>query len=217
MSEFLLPSLGADMESARVVEWLVDEGDVVKSGDLVVVLETDKGAIDVEIFEDGVIERYVAPLDVELPVGTVLAIVRGADATGAGVAAPPPTAPAVPAAGEPGVTATAAVTAPPAVPAPRATGGPVRASPLARRLAREHGIDLGTVAGSGPDGAVVARDVRRAGPEHAAGQPRTPRRGFDAAAMRRAIGAAMTRAKRDIPHYYLSTQVCLAPALAWLA
>lgn len=215
MSEFLLPSLGADMESARVVEWLVAEGDAVSSGDLVAVLETDKGAIDVEIFESGVIARLVAPLDVELPVGAVLAII---DSSAAGPAATSaPAQPVVAAERTPAPAAppereapTAPVpAAPPATRAP-ATGA-VRASPRARRLAGQRGIDLATLRGSGPGGAVIAADI-------AAGEAvqRTARRGFDSTAMRRAIGAAMSRSKREIPHYYLSRQVCLAPALRWL-
>jgi len=207
MSEFLLPSLGADMESARVVEWLVAEGDAVHSGDLVAVLETDKGAIDVEIFESGVIAQLVAPLDVELPVGAVLAIVESG--------AREPAAAPLPAAVEVAPVAPATPASPP-LPAAVDAGtvvasSGVRASPRARRLAAEQGIDLASLRGSGPGGAVIAADVAAGG-----NAPRAARRGFDAAAMRRAIGAAMSRSKREIPHYYLSRQVCLAPTLRWL-
>jgi len=215
MSEFLLPSLGADMESARVVEWLVAEGDRVSSGDLVAVLETDKGAIDVEIFQNGVIAQLVAPLDVELPVGAVLALVDtgahepAASPVAAAVEAAPAAPPAQTSAAVPDTTTRSAPAAADAGTAMASSA--VRASPLARRLAAEQGIDLAALRGSGPGGAVIAADLAARG-----GAARAARRGFDATAMRRAIGAAMSRSKREIPHYYLSRQVCLAPALRWL-
>ncbi|MGE0483555.1 MAG: dihydrolipoamide acetyltransferase family protein [Gammaproteobacteria bacterium] len=239
MREFLLPSLGADMESARVVEWLIAPGDTVKSGDLVAVLETDKGAIDIEIFENAVIEALVAPLDVDLPVGAVLATLRdGADAT-ASPAPPASTAPAstpaeaasaaavTPATGDTGARSHAEApratppAAPSGAPAPAAGGatvsgtdGFVRASPLARQQAAGQGIDLAALTGSGPGGAILAADLAQT---KSAVAPAARPRGFDAASMRRAIGAAMSRAKREIPHYYLSQAVDLGPALAWLA
>jgi pyruvate dehydrogenase E2 component (dihydrolipoamide acetyltransferase) len=90
-----------------------------------------------------------------------------------------------------------------------------RVSPAARRIAAERGIDLSAVRGSGPGGAVVSTDLPTAGA--AAGQPAAPRRaGIDAAGMRRAIAAAMTRSKREIPHYYLTTTVGMAKAVDWL-
>ena len=88
MAEFLMPSLGADMESAMVVEWLVKVGDTIHSGDIIAVIETDKGLIDIEVFQDGVIEALVAPLEQELPVGAVLAMISGESDTPAATAAP---------------------------------------------------------------------------------------------------------------------------------
>ena len=217
MSDFLLPSLGADMESARVVEWLVAVGDEVHSGDLIALIETDKGLIDVEVFEDGVIESLIAPLDQDLPVGTLLARIRnaGAAAPGAAARAPDATAPQPAAPQRAAASAAAASVATHSAGAvrPRTSGAHSRASPAARRRALELGLDLSTLSGSGPLGAVQLADVEAA-------QAPTPRErrpgGIDASAMRRAIGAAMSRAKREIPHYYLSQPVCLANALAWL-
>lgn len=229
-ADFLLPSLGADMESARVVEWLVAVGDSVKSGDLIAVLETDKGAIDIEIFEDAVIEALVAPLDTELPVGAVLARVRSdapaaTEAPGAPtVTSTPAVAPVAKAPGPRGEAAAAGQTITPPAATPQAPPPPhptsdgfVRASPYARRLAAERAIALETVAGSGPHGAVLADDLT----ERLAPEPRATRspgqRGFDPLAMRRAIGKAMQRAKRDIPHYYLHKTIDIEPALDWLS
>ena len=206
-----MPSLGADMESGRVVEWLVQPGDVVKSGQVIVVIETEKGAIDVEIFEDGVISAGRRSGH-QLPVGALLAHVRSV-AGGAG-APPRPRS------------------ASPHQPCrhhlrrrrchrasrPRAASGryvPARV----RGIWLPCGLELAAIVGSGPDGAVLGRDVERAaGTAAGSARERAPRaRGFDAAAMRHAIGVAMTRSKREIPHYYLSEQVALTPALDWLA
>ena len=216
MSDFLMPSLGADMESGRVVEWLVQPGDRVKSGQVIVIIETEKGAIDVEIFEDGVIDALVAELDVELPVGALLARVAGTASSESAAAAQaversvPTPAPPLRTAAVSTLDSGAGV-----IPRPAAVG--VRASPRARHLAAARGLDLATIAGTGPDGAVLGYDIERT-VVAASADPSTPRtRGFDATAMRHAIGIAMSRSKRDIPHYYLSEQVTLKPALTWLA
>ena len=101
MSDFRMPSLGADMEAGTLVEWLVKPGQAVKRGDAVAVVETDKGAIDVEIWEDGAIESLLIATGTKVPVGTTLATLRGSAATPAPAAvtssaaqAPPPDFPA---------------------------------------------------------------------------------------------------------------------------
>jgi len=216
MADFLMPALGADMETGKVVQWLVQAGDRIKSGDVVAVVETHKGAIDVECFLDGVIEALV-PLDTALPVGAVLARVRGAAGMDANrPAAPPASAPAsTPTAAPLKAAPSAAVErpVPPAAPAP-ASEARKRISPAARRRARELGLVPDTLAGHGADGAVTLADVEAAA--LAAPAPRATRAGFDPAQMRQAIAAAMSRSKREIPHYYLSTTVDFTAAQAWL-
>lgn len=213
-----MPSLGADMEAGTLVEWLVKPGDQVKRGDVVAVVETQKGAIEIEIFEAGQIERILVGLDTKVPVGTPLArILTDEDAksgAAAVVAAPPRVAPApvvreVPRPAAPATPAPSIVTAP--------SAGRVRASPAARRLAQTRGVDLGTMAGSGPGGAIVRVDVER-GLAGVAG-PAQERRsvGLDLDAMRVAIAAAMARSKREIPHYYLEHHVDVGKCEAWLA
>lgn len=211
MADFTMPALGADMETGQVVQWLVQPGDRVRSGDVIAVVETLKGAIDVECFLDGVIDGLV-PLGRELPVGAVLAQVR-ADGEAATSSAPPP------------------LVAPPAVPLTPMAGAPAvvagaasrrKVSPAARRRAHELGLDAETLDGTGVDGAVTLADVERA-----ASPPRprvvsidvaaTPRRGFDPVQMRSAIAAAMARSKREIPHYYLASTIDFAAASTWLA
>jgi pyruvate dehydrogenase E2 component (dihydrolipoamide acetyltransferase) len=307
MTDFRMPSLGADMEAGTLVEWLVKPGDRVRRGDVIAVVETQKGAIEIEVFSPGVVSELVVPVGTKLPVGTVMArLDTGAAGQPAPTAAPTPAvvapaavppAAAAPAAPSPAVAAPAApVAASPAVASPAAkplvpaappavvpvtpstAAAPVgvalhvAASPAARRLAAERGIALGRLTGSGPDGAITLADVEAASaeapvagapvaatasPQAALAAPRTSeaapsgsaaapagsaaapsgsaaapagsaaappgpaapaarRAGFDPAAMRQAIAAAMSRSKREIPHYYLSQTVEVTAALARL-
>ena len=195
-----MPSLGADMDAGTLLEWLVVPGQQVHRGELVAVVETDKGAIEIEIFQDGVIESLLVDVGAKVPVGTPLATLGGADPT----VEPRKQAPAEPRPGH--------APAPPTPEVPRAATAPTRAptttraSPYARRLAAERGIDLATVSGSGPDGAVIARDLQ--------GEATAPRPPVDP--MRAAIALAMERSKREIPHYYLAMDIDLSATLSWL-
>ena len=173
-----MPSLGADMDHGKVVEWLVKPGDAVHRGDLVAVVDTDKTVMDVESFEDGVVGEYLVGLGETVPVGTPIvrlgqggAAAEGPAAPGAGddAAAPaPPEAPTevpAPPAGPPASSPRAPI--PPASvpppPVPSSTGARrVRSSPLARRLAATLGIDLEAVVGTGQQRSVSEADVRRA-------------------------------------------------------
>jgi len=194
MIEFRMPSLGADMEAGTLVEWLVKPGDKVKRGNVVAVVETQKGAIDIEIFNDGVLSEIVVPVGEIVPVGTLLARLDGTAVTPAPHAPKPMPAPS---------------------PAPILPTTPSRPhiSPAARRLASARGIDLLHLKGTGPDGAIILADVEAATPTLPAGQTIRRRTGFDPAAMRQAIAAAMTRSKREIPHYYLSQTMDVSAAL----
>lgn len=213
MIDFLMPSLGADMESAILVEWSVQPGDALKRGDIIGVVETEKGAIEIEVFEDCVVEELVVAVGAEVRVDGVLARLRGTQEAAIGAAAPtaaptkptpPPAAPSPSAAAPP---------LPAASPRPLPGGAGLRASPAARRRAQALGVELATLDGTGVWGAVCLADVERAA---AAAPARKARGGFDPAAMRRAIGHAMSRAKREIPHYYLTQSIALGPALEWL-
>jgi pyruvate dehydrogenase E2 component (dihydrolipoamide acetyltransferase) len=220
MADFLMPALGADMETGELVEWRVRAGDRVRPGDVVAVVETHKGAIDVECFLDGVIEA-LAPLHQPLPVGAVLARVRvagAAEGPGAGEGGPPAAAPVARAA----VSPPAASAAPPAASAAvsrdvAAAAARPHVSPAARREAAARGVDLRGLAGSGADGAVVLADVQAAAARApAVTAPAPAARGFDPVQMRAAIAAAMARSKREIPHYYLAETLDFGPAQDWL-
>ncbi|MGE5302828.1 MAG: dihydrolipoamide acetyltransferase family protein [Alphaproteobacteria bacterium] len=208
MSEFRMPSLGADMESGTLVDWRVKPGDAVKRGDVIALVETEKGVIEVEIFESGVIDSLIVQPGQKVPVGTALAIVRS---NGGGVETQPAPQPAPAPAVEKKFTAPA-VEAHGAVETLR-----LRISPLARKRAAELGVDLASVVGTGEGGSVTSADVERsAAPSTALKPPPVPKE-EPYAAMRRVIAAAMARSKREIPHYYLSATIDMRCSLDWLA
>ncbi|MGZ4174252.1 MAG: dihydrolipoamide acetyltransferase family protein [Solirubrobacteraceae bacterium] len=221
MAEFVMPSLGADMESGTLLEWRVGPGDAVKRGDIVAVVDTSKAEIEIEIFQDGMIDELLVAEGARVPVGTVLATLSQD--------LPEPAA---------NVGGAKLAPAPPPPPAPHEHR--LRVSPLARRAAEQLGVDLASVSGTGLGGAIAKADVERtaaarvsplaavpppapAPPTPAPPAPAAPAAAAPAAstddrqaAMREAIGALMARSKREIPHYYLETQVDMSRALAWL-
>ena len=218
MAEFRMPSLGADMEAGTLVEWLVKSGDWVKHGDVVAVVETQKGAIEIETFQSGQIEKILVDLNTKVPVGTPLALIRtegeAKPAAAPAPSVPSPTAPVAP----PLVPAPGR--APPPPPSPLAgpgAGARLRVSPAARRLAEVRGIDLATVKGTGPAGAITYADVEQSAGAVAVPPERKRTIGLDLDAMRVAIAAAMARSKREIPHYYLEHQVDVTACEQWLA
>lgn len=191
--DFLLPSLGADMDRARLNCWLVEPGDTVEKGQIIAEVETEKAVLEVECWHDGVIEELVIEPGPEwLEVGTVMARIRPAgDAPTA--AEFPEAAPVAPS------------------PQPNQTQPErrdrVKASPRARARAADLGVDLAAVSGTGASGMVTADDVQ------AAAEQRPEDR---VSAMRRAIARSMARSKREIPHYYLGAHIDLHMALRWL-
>ncbi|MHC6593482.1 dihydrolipoamide acetyltransferase family protein [Arthrobacter sp. C152] len=331
MTEFRMPSLGADMEHGKVVEWLVKPGDYVRKGDLVATVDTDKTVMDIESFEEGVVAEFLVEIGDTVDVGTPIARITATPAelpqpplisgtktpdarspladkqrtpahpgaesgpAGTGAKIPPPVrhlahtlgvdvgrisgsgpggevtrADVERAAAAHGTEAEPGKIQAPETPAPgtAAAAHRVRSSPLARRLAAELGVDLDSITGTGPGGAVTEEDVLaavppketraetpaaappsetplpeavpRAGPapkvaaareeapgaapEAAVEAPREPkpgRKGATAAggkaeSLRQAVGALMSRSKKEIPHYYLSTTLDLAAAVAWM-
>jgi pyruvate dehydrogenase E2 component (dihydrolipoamide acetyltransferase) len=229
MIDFVMPSLGADMESGVLVEWRVKPGDRVSRGDIVAEIETQKGLIEIEIFEEGVIEELLVPASRdEIAVGTVLAHISGEAEAEIEVAAP---------------VAAAAQASPLPLPVPvprqptssaaqahRVNGKRVRISPLARNMAEELGIDLDQIKGTGPGGAISKADVERAAEALKAEEaklksapplePVKPKKTLETDTLklgiRQAIAAAMARSNREIPHYYLEMPIDLTSALQWL-
>lgn len=217
MGEFRLPSLGADMDEGKLLQWKVQPGDAVHRGQVVAVVDTAKAAVDVEIWQDGVIEQLLVQPGQTVPVGTVLATLRDPGEH----AAPRPQAGREGAAERPEPAAAGMVQAQAspvrpvtgqATPADGAAPLPARAavSPAARKRAQELGLDPAALQGSGPGGAVTLADVE------AAATGRAGAGGERQQAMRAAIAAAMSRSKREIPHYYLSEDIPMEQALQWL-
>lgn len=215
MSEFRMPSLGADMEAGKLVEWLVKPGDTVTHGDIIAVVETQKGAIEIEVFEDGVFTQTLVDLGATVPVGTPLAMIQGTDEQ--------PTKPVTPASPE---TKLEVVAAPPATakpsmaPPPNISAAGLKISPAARHLAEAKGVDTSTLEGTGPEGAIVLADVEKAATGKAPVTTPPPKEkpvgGINLDQMRVAIAAAMARSKREIPHYYLQDTVDVTTAQDWL-
>jgi pyruvate dehydrogenase E2 component (dihydrolipoamide acetyltransferase) len=212
MADFVMPKLGADMSAGTLVLWYKKPGEAVRRGDIIAAVETDKGVIDVEIFSSGVLEKILVQPGEKVPVGTVLARVRGEVEL---ISVPTPVE-----APRPVVAVALSPEARAPSPVPSADLSRLRISPSARQLAQQLGIDPATVQGTGRGGTILREDIERiasarvAAPPPAAKPKPEPDR---LARMRQTIAAAMSRSKREIPHYYLSTTIDLHPALSWLA
>ncbi|MGE0873198.1 MAG: dihydrolipoamide acetyltransferase family protein [Burkholderiales bacterium] len=217
MIEFHLPSLGADMEEGKLLEWKVAPGQSVKRGDVVAVIDTSKAAVEVEIWESGTVHELLAQPGETYPVGAVLArlLAPGEQPGAAPPAAVAAATPAVPTGAPAPTAAPATAAAPGAAPTLRP-----RASPSARKRAAELDVALEGVTGTGPGGAITLQDIENAA-ARAAAKPAAPAKSAALqdrqAEMQRTIAAAMSRSKREIPHYYLSDTVPLGVAADWLA
>lgn len=197
MIEFTLPSMGADMDEGTLLEWKVKPGDAVKRGQVVAVVDTSKAAVDVECWQDGVVDRLITEPGQKVPVGTPMAILLEPGE------APHAAAP-VQAGTQQAVAIAAGAT-------PRR-----RISPAARKHAQEHHVDLDAIAGTGPQGSVTLEDVMQRIARAATPMPASAP--LDRSAeMRKVIASAMERSKREIPHYYACETIPLGKALAWLA
>lgn len=182
-----MPSFGADMEAARFVQWHVKPGQALKRGDVVAVVETQKGAIDVELWHDGTMARLIAQPGQQIPVGDMLAVLADEGEDWQALAAAPAAAPVAP-------------TAPSA-------DRHARMSPAARQRAQALGVDLAALAAQVGDRVITLADVERA---VAGSTTAAPDR---AEAMRSAIGAAMARSWREIPHYHVGCEIVVEAAL----
>jgi len=204
MSDLVMPKLGLTMTEGTVSEWVVAPGDSFSSGDLVLIVETDKIANEVEAPADGTLHEVIVQVGETVPVGAVLARWDvGGDVGGVPTPAPAP----------------APIDAVPEVapPAPAAAASPdgarVVATPLARRIAGQEGVDLHAVSGTGPKGRIKADDVRKA-KQAAPAMSQQPAPDDQAMAGTRvaptayqaAVARRLTEAKRDTPHFYLSTE-----------
>ena len=242
-TEVLMPALSPTMEEGTLAKWLVKEGDTVKSGDILAEIETDKATMEFEAVDEGVVGKILiaegtAGVKVNTPIAVLIEDGESADAAPAAKA---PAAAATKAEAAP----VAAVATAPAPSAPKSSGARVMASPLARRLAKERGVDISALAGSGPHGRIVKADVEAAATGGAAKPTAAPAAATAAASapaaapagpsagavaklyegrdyvevtldgMRKTIAARLTEAKQTIPHFYLRRDVQLDTLMAF--
>jgi pyruvate dehydrogenase E2 component (dihydrolipoamide acetyltransferase) len=233
-----MPKLGFDMAEGTLVRWVKSEGDRIERGEVLAEIETDKATVEVESQASGTILKLLAEEGAVLPIGKPIAVVGESgeevdvDALTGGASEESAEAEAQPAKEPRPAEASAepapAKQAPSSEPEPSGNGYPggVKASPVARRLAEEKGLNLNQVAGSGPGGRIVKKDVEaaiEAGPSRApAGaafsglqlstEPRQTER-VDVSRLRAAIGRRMTMAKQELPHFYVTTEVDAGPLM----
>jgi pyruvate dehydrogenase E2 component (dihydrolipoamide acetyltransferase) len=250
----LMPALSPTMEKGNLAKWLKKEGDKVKSGDVIAEIETDKATMEVEAVDEGTIARILVPEGTQdVPVNDIIAVLAGdgEDVKSAGAAAakpapkpaeapaPKPVAAPAPAAAAPAAKPAAASAPPAAAPAPQTNGhGRTFSSPLARRLAKEAGIEIERIAGSGPHGRIIARDVEQAKSGKGLKAPASAPTPAPAIApsmsdkqilalfqpgsyeivphdgMRRTIAQRLTQSVQTIPHFYLTIDCDIGKLLA---
>lgn len=221
--EVILPRVDMDMATGKISKWHHREGDRIARGAALFEIETDKAAMEIDAPADGILRNIVVPEGGTAPVGAAVAWIY---AEGEAVTAPAPTAPAPVAAAAPVSTASA----PAVAAAPRAEGEAPRATPLARRLARQAGLTLAVISGTGPRGRITAADVRSASEAKPATVP-TPAPAPAPSSvealyapgsyevqpvdgMRRTIAARLTESKQTVPHFYLSVTCTLDQLIA---
>jgi pyruvate dehydrogenase E2 component (dihydrolipoamide acetyltransferase) len=229
--ELKMPALSPTMEEGTLARWLVKEGDTVSSGDLIAEIETDKATMEFEAVDEGVITQLLVAEGTDgVKVGTVIAIIQGEDDVAS--ATPKPAAPVAAQAPKPAAVAAAPapVTAPVAAPS-HSSGDRIKASPLAKRIAANSGVDLAAISGTGPNGRIVKADVEAfsgAGRSPATATTMDPglRREAPAAPvaaidtdiphevvklsnMRKTIARRLTESKQQVPHIYLTVDVRL--------
>jgi pyruvate dehydrogenase E2 component (dihydrolipoamide acetyltransferase) len=202
MIEFLMPSLGADMEDGTLIEWKKKPGDPVKRGDIIAEVETQKGLIEIEVFDEGTIGELMIREGTKVPVGTIMALINPTGAASETKKEKPiALQPIEEKIAEPIVREKIETLA-------------VKASPLAKRIATENHIDLLQIKGTGPDGVITKDDVEQALMQQAAFEK--DKTTEPALQIRSAVAAAMTKSNREIPHYYLEKKIDLTKALTWL-
>ncbi len=240
MSEIAMPRLSDTMEEGTIARWLKKPGDEIKKGDILAEIETDKATMDLEAYEAGTLQQILVQEGETVPIGQAVALI------GSGAVAPQPSQPAAAQTGANGAGTTAPAAERPAQaetgPATTESGerGAVKASPLARRMAEEHSIDLNQISGTGPGGRIVRDDIedvlgQRGAPAApapaAAPKPAAPPQAVPAAAappsapppdaelvklsrVQMIIARRLTESKQTIPHFYVSSEVDMTDLLA---
>jgi len=236
VTKVVMPKLSEAMESGKIIKWLKKEGDRIQGGDILAEVETDKADVEMEAFGGGVLRKILAPAGETVPVGTLIGVIAEpgddvaaliasapapaparAGAPALAVAAPSTPAPTPAASPRPPAVAPAPMRPSPVTSAPAAavaaqpSGGRVKASPLAKKIAAQTGVDLRLLQGSGPGGRIVRRDVETAGAAPAAMRA-VPDAEFEdrpLSQMRAAIARQMPLSKAPVPHFYVTNEVAM--------
>ena len=222
MPEITMPRMSDTMEEGKVIRWLKHEGDKVSAGEPIAEIETDKANVEMEAFEEGVLAQVLVKEGETVPVGQAIALLeapRGAppkapEQPPAPEAAAPPPAEAPPRPEAPPVPIVEEKPAPPSPEEER-----IKASPIARKMAEEHGIDISRILGTGPNGRIVEADVQKyveqakASPAPPTPTPtpapklEVPTEEQELSRMRRTIAERMTKSKQTIPHFYVTAEI----------
>ena len=208
MIDFLMPSLGADMEAGTLVEWRKRPGDSVKRGDIIADVETQKGLIEIEVFDEGVIGELLIKEGTKVPVGTLMATINPSTSiletkettTQKTVIAIQPTEEK---------TIKKAVTE-------QFEKKQIKASPLAKRIAAENNIDLSQLQGTGEGGAITKEDIENAITQKEKITKPEEKMSLQLESIRLAVAAAVSKSNKEIPHYYLEKKIDMTKALTWL-
>lgn len=201
-----MPSLGADMDSGRVVDWLVKPGDMVSRGQIVANIHTLKALLEAEIWVSGVVKEILVDVGQDVPVGTPLLLVETTEEI---KEEETPTLPKEALVSQ--IPASAEKVGEQKEASPLREEARIRISPVAKKLAEERKVDIATMKGSGPQGAITREDI-----EAALRQAPGERQIDERASMQLITAKLMARSKREIPHYYLEMDVELSQTLKWL-
>lgn len=220
VEDITMPSLGADMTEGTLTEWLVKEGDQVTSGDIIAVLETQKGAIDMEVYSSGTIEKILVFPVTEVPVGTVLARLTLVEPSKkrteqTPVLSPTPAVIVDETTSEPPIEIEKSIAVSELAKVNDIEVTDIKSSPIVRRLAKEQNLNLTGIKGGGPQGAILLNDISHLLKTNIKSDNHKP---ADIAEqnMRNAIAVAMAKSKHEIPHFYLSSELDLTNAQQWL-
>ena len=218
----IMPALGVAQQTGRLLKWLKTDGQSVAKGEPLMEIETDKATVEIEAAASGILTNISAKPGDEVPVGRTIALILApgeAPSTKREAFAAAPLLPPIRQGGgsDEGRAKTTSTTLPTITPAPRA--GRILASPKAKRIANDQGIELRSLRGSGPEGSILARDVLHRAPESirplVAGL--SPREITPLSPMRRIVGERMTQSKQRAPHFYISMEVDMTVVSLWRA
>lgn len=214
MIEFQMPSLGADMEAGTLIEWRKKPGDSVKRGDIIAEVETQKGLIEIEVFDEGIISELLIKEGTKVPVGTIMALLNPSETALETKQEIVPEKIAIQPIEEKFLEKSVE---------PKYEERHFNISPLAKRIAVENNIEIAKIQGTGEDGAITKEDIENAIIQRTKDNE-TKKESIEIneksvsqiEAIRLAVASAMSKSNKEIPHYYLEKKIDMTKALAWL-